>query len=356
MNCFIWTGFPQYGARCVRAIVKAMPEEKFIVVAMRPNVPIRGMEEIAGCPVVWVDTDERRSIVEICSEMPRYIGVSGWFSPLYNRWRDEVRAAGGRVGCGSDNNFDIHGFGSLFVEVLKALRFRLLYRNKYDFFFVPGKSGHRLMRFYGVPDDRIVEGSYCADNTLFFNGPPLTERAKRMIYVGQLCDRKNVMRLCKAFVTANEDGAWTLDLYGSGPLESALKAYARQKSGGTITIHPFAQPEELAVKYRETRLFCLPSLSEHWGLVVHEAALSGCVLLLSNRVGSAEDLLRPIDKSSGNGMLFNPYDERTMTRVFRSAMSLPDNQLLTAQAVSCELSQLFGISRFVSIFKAMLPN
>ena len=356
MNCFIWTGFPQYGARCVRAIVKAMPEEKFIVVAMRPNVPIRGMEEIAGCPVVWVEPDERRSIAEICGEMPRYIGVSGWFSPLYNRWRDEVRAAGGRVGCGSDNNFDIHGFGSLFVEVLKALRFRLLYRNKYDFFFVPGKSGHRLMRFYGVPDDRIIEGSYGADDALFFNGLPLAERPKRMIYVGQLCERKNVLRLCEAFMAANESGEWSLDLYGCGPLESTLQDFADKKSSGRIAVHPFAQPEELAAKYREARLFCLPSLREHWGLVVHEAALSGCVLLTARGVGAAEDLVESIDGTAtgGNGFLFDPYDVQDIANAIRQGMELSDEQLNQAQEVSLSLARKFGPDVFARSIKTLL--
>ncbi len=354
MICFNWTGFPQYGARCIRAFVNALHEERCVVVAMRPDVPIRGMDELAGCPVIWVTPDERRGIAEVCGEMPKWIGISGWFSPLYNRWRDEVRAAGGRVICGSDNNLDFHGIRSVIVETLKAIRFRLLYRSKYDYFLVPGRSGRRLMKFYGVPDDRIVEGSYGADETLFFNGAPLSERPKRMIYVGQLCERKNVLRMCEAFVAANESGEWSLDLYGCGPLESTLKEYADKKSEGRISVHPFAQPEELAEKYRKARLFCLPSLSEHWGLVVHEAALSGCVLLLSNRVGAVEDLLMPIEKSKGNGMSFDPYNVQAMEMGFRTAMTLTDDQLLVAQNTSCDLAQSFGPARFVASVKSML--
>ena len=354
MICINWTGFPQYGARCVRALVDALRDERCMVVAMRPNVPIRGMEELAGCPVVWVKPDEKRSISDVCGETPRLMTISGWFSPLYNRWRDEVRAAGGRVICGSDNNLNFYGIRSVIIETLKAIRFRMLYRGKYDYFLVPGRSGRRLMRFYGVPDNRIVEGSYGADNTLFFNGFSLSERPKRMIYVGQLCGRKNVMRLCEAFVAANDKKKWILDLYGCGPLESALKEYADKISDGRIAVHPFAQPEELSAKYREARLFCLPSVREHWGLVVHEAALSGCVLLLSNRIGAAEDLLRPIGENGGNGFLFNPYNVWDMARAFQQAMSLSDDCLNIAQSTSCELAKSFGPARFASAIESML--
>ena len=356
MICINWDGFPQYGARCVRALVRALRDERVVVVARRPAVPIQGMEDICECTVVWIDSAEKRGIAEICGEMPRFISIAGWFSPLYNRWRDELRAAGGRVICGSDNNLDFHGIRSVIIETLKAIRFRLLYRSKYDYFLVPGRSGCRLMKFYGVPDDRIVEGSYGADKTLFFNGAPLSERPKRMIYVGQLCERKNVLRLCEAFVAANENQEWILDLYGCGPLKSVLKEFAEKYANERIFVHPFAQPEELAVKYRSARLFCLPSLREHWGLVVHEAALSGCVLLLSNRIGAADDLLRSRDKPNRNGFLFNPRDVHDMAKTFQQAMSLSNDQLNMAQSVSCELANGFGPERFATAISSRLEN
>jgi glycosyltransferase involved in cell wall biosynthesis len=60
-----------------------------------------------------------------------------------------------------------------------------------------------------------------------------------------------------------------------------------------IEMHPFAGADEVARLMRETRFLILPSIEDHWGVVVHEAALSGCGLILSRGVGSRLDLLTP---------------------------------------------------------------
>lgn len=376
MICINWDGFPQYGARCVGALVKAVKDERVVVVAMRPDVPIAGMEELAGCPVIWVDRNERRSIREICGEMPRYISVSGWSSPLYNRWRDEVRAAGGRASCGCDNNYalDLKNFSLrkiklLIREVLNSLRFRLKARRKYDAFFVPGKSGRKLLRFYGVEDQAIFEGAYAADASLFHDGEILTQRALKMIYVGRINERKNVLRLVVAFADAvhKVEKPWRLDLYGCGPLTDVVKERIGALNdgigsfGAKIELHDFIQPEQLAARFREARLFCLPSLTEHWGLVVHEAALSGCVLLLADGIGAADDLLAGEgNRLTGdgicqfdNGYTFDPYSVQRMSSAIQHAMKMTDEELLCAQKKTCELAKSVNINRFVDSVKKM---
>ena len=185
MICINWDGFPQYAARCVRALVQALGDEKLVVLARRPTVPIQGMEDLCGCPVVWIERNESRGVADLCGEMPRYMCVSGWFDPLYNRWRDEVRASGGHVSCACDNNYVLDALGvnargcaMLSKELLRMLRFKWRVRGKYDSFFVPGKSGRKLLRFYGVPDKLIFEGMYAADSSLFQRGPSLGRRKK----------------------------------------------------------------------------------------------------------------------------------------------------------------------------------
>ena len=268
MICFAWDGFPQYAARCVGAFVENT-KEKVCVIATRPKVPISGMERVAKCPIKWIEDDEMIAVEDV-----DVLFVSGWGFPALNYIADQVRARGGKVVCMIDNCFGAFDVVGWLKEFCRAIRFRLRWRNKFDAYFVPGKAGRRMLRFYGVKNERIHEGLYSADESLFTCGESISKRDKKIIYVGQCIERKSVTRLCKAFIVANP-GDWSLDLYGSGPLRDKLP------NNDCVRVHDFVQPEQLAALYRTARVFCLPSIEEHWGLVVHEAALSGCILLLS---------------------------------------------------------------------------
>ena len=77
MICFSWLGFPQYGARCVRAFVRST-NERVVVVASRPDVPVSGMEKLAECEVHWVGLNDVVSLKELLGEVPRVLTVPGW--------------------------------------------------------------------------------------------------------------------------------------------------------------------------------------------------------------------------------------------------------------------------------------
>ena len=335
MIVFAWRGFPQYAARCVGAFA-GKSKETVVVVATRPKVPIEGMELLCGCRLVWIDGDADGSIEDFVGEIPRVVFASGWIVPAFNRFCSEVCSNGGRAFCMIDNNYS---FG--LRELVSAVRFRMQFRGRFDGYMVPGHSGARLLNMYGVENRLVVQGLYAADSSIFKDGLPLDRREKKIIYVGQFIARKNVVRMVRAFAEANliVGGDWTLDMYGCGPLRDELAAMNVRG----VNIHSFVQPDILSGFYRRARVFCLPSLEEHWGLVVHEAALSGCMLLLSNKVGASEDLI-----VSNNGFVFNPTNAREMKSAFVAAMTLDENALAAAHAGSLDSAKLINIDRFVA--------
>jgi glycosyltransferase involved in cell wall biosynthesis len=293
---FSWNGLPQYAARLLAAARQELGQP-FPVIGSRPAVPVGGIEEALGWPAHWVEAPRPVSWKELGLPVPKVFFQSGWAYPAFNSLGDEVRAAGGKVCLLMDNNWR----GDL-RQLVGAPWFRACQRRKFSAVLVPGKSGRRLARWYGMPDEKIFEGMYGADPRLFFNGPPLSARPKRIIFVGQYIERKGCVPLARAFAAvAHLLPGWELCMYGSGPLQSAIPAHPQ------IKVHGFVQPEQLGALYREARIFALPSHAEAWGLVVHEAALSGCQLLLSEAIGSAPDFA-----SSGNSRLFKPGDESGM--------------------------------------------
>jgi glycosyltransferase involved in cell wall biosynthesis len=295
-TAFSWNGLPQYAARLLAA-VRQERGQPFPVIGSRPAVPVGGIEEALGWPAHWVDAAQPVSWKELGLPVPKVFFQSGWAYPAFNTLGDEVRVAGGKVCLLMDNNWR----GDL-RQLVGAPWFRACQRRKFSAVLVPGKSGRRLARWYGMPDEKIFEGMYGADPRLFFNGPPLSERPRRIIFVGQYIERKGCVSLARAFASvAHLLPGWELCMYGSGPLHSAIPAHPQ------IKVHGFVQPEQLGALYREARIFALPSHAEAWGLVVHEAALSGCQLLLSEAIGSAPDFA-----SSHNSRLFKPGDESVM--------------------------------------------
>lgn len=332
MICIAWWGFPQYAARCVATLVKST-SERVVVLATRPTVPIEGMDELCGCEVKWISESDVVDIKSLCGEIPRVLFTSGWAIPAFNRVAGEVKKNGGRVIAMVDNNFDFS-----IKEILRSIRFRLFLSKKFDGYLVPGKSGVKLLRFYGVSADKIATGMYSADASLFKNGAQLSEREKRIVYVGQFCERKNVLRLAEAFKRsgASKEG-WRLSLYGCGPLKDALLNY----EPFSIEVNDFVQPEKLAGVYQSARIFALASLEEHWGLVVHEAALSGCVLLLSRKIGAAADFV-----GSKNAMVFDEMDVDDMSNKIKKLIAYSESQLEQAQAESLTLAGTIKVVNF----------
>ena len=77
MICFAWSGFPQYAARCVGAFVR-QSNERVVVIGTTPDVPIKGMETLSGCPVYWVKPNDAIDVGKLLGEIPRFIYLTAF--------------------------------------------------------------------------------------------------------------------------------------------------------------------------------------------------------------------------------------------------------------------------------------
>lgn len=292
------------------------------------------MERVLSQKVHWIDADRPVTWCELGLGVPAIFVQSGWSYPAFCSLGHEVKAAGGRVIGLSDANWR----GDIRQLVLGPVAFRLRHRRHFDAMMVPGHQGERLMRYFGMPPERVRHGMYAADPTIFVGGPPLKSRPKEFLFVGQFIARKDVLGLARAFTRFSEvHPEWTLRLCGSGVQHDEIPAHPR------IHVEGFVQPEELARRFHRARFFALPSRKEAWGLVVHEAALCGCALILSDAIGSADDLA-----TERNSIRFRAGDENDLIRAIEQGASCDEAWLDGAERESLRLAGQFSPQRFAT--------
>jgi len=192
------------------------------------------------------------------------------------------------------------------------------------------------MRFFGVPNDRVWQGLYGADPAVFGGGPPVTERPREIIYVGQMVPRKGVDVLLDAFSRSGlASRGWLLRTVGNGPLAEAARA-----TPGCVH-HPFLPAPHVADLLRAATICVLPSRDDNWGVALHEGALAGAVIVASHAVGAARDLI-----ADSSDRVVNAGDVAALARIFQSLAEADAAELEQHACDGLTRAEAFGPQRF----------
>lgn len=146
---------------------------------------------------------------------------------------------------------------------------------------------------------------------------------KNFIYVGRLSPEKNLAWLVTTF---NELPNLRLTIVGYGPSENYLKSIAAENTSFLGAI----PNRELYRIYQQNDVFILPSLSEPWGLVVEEALNNGLPVIVSDKVGCAQEIV-----NNTNGIIFNLDDPKGL-----------NNAIIKMLDIDFYNTLRFNISRF----------
>lgn len=336
-----WVELPAYGARLIRAGIKCL-DQPVTVIATIPQIPIQGMEEILEQKVHWINKSNVNSWKDLNLPIPDIFFQAGWwYIPSYKKLGAEVRKNGGKVVLLSDNCWKNN-----LRQWMGAIVVRFLYRKWFSAVWVPGKSGARLQRFFGVPTSQIYQGLYGSDPDLFTAGPVLTKRPKQFIFVGKLIPAKGIPALAKAFkIFYRNFPDWQMVIFGDGECRNLL-----ENSPGII-VHQFAQPPQIANAMRKSRFLVLPTLTDHWPLVVSEATLAGCGLILSNKTGNREEFL-----NKKNGFVFKAQSVNELLKKLKEAASLSDEQLNEAYNESIRLGSVYVPTHWGKVFHQIISE
>jgi glycosyltransferase involved in cell wall biosynthesis len=188
-------------------------------------------------------------------------------------------------------------------KLLYPLLFRLPSR------FLPG--GTRQARYlgqYGVEQERMTIAQMtvdvCAIRRFCSQDREAARAAARarwgmsaderiVLFVGRLEAAKGLPELLSAFAHAvAEENDLCLAIAGDGSLRANVETIAA-KPGCRVTYLGRLAGDDVLRAYLAADLLVLPSLFEPWGLVINEAMACGLPVIVSDRVGCADDLVRP---------------------------------------------------------------
>jgi glycosyltransferase involved in cell wall biosynthesis len=180
--------------------------------------------------------------------------------------------------------------------------------------FYVGEASKVYFLKHGLKEAQLVYAPHAIDNGRFgetnsknYQAEALQWRSELgytaddivIVFAGKLEPKKQPDFLMHAFkmagATRANASALQLLIVGNGPMEAALKA-KRQKN---VKFIPFQNQTKMPLVYRLGDVLCLPSKGpgETWGLAVNEAMACGRPVIVSDKVGCSQDLVR--QKSTG---------------------------------------------------------
>lgn len=202
----------------------------------------------------------------------------------------------------SKNSFFIESsFYESQIDGIKGLVKRLFIK-RISKIYASGKNQKRITDGLGFAGETIITKGVGVFNFIPQPEYQCKEEVKNFLFVGRLVEVKNLELLISVF---NVLPQYTLNIIGFGELEGQLKSLASTN----VNFYGAVDNKKLPDYYQRNDVFILPSRSEAWGLVVEEALNNGLPVIVSDRVGCAEEII-----NETNGIIFRYNDRNDLKR------------------------------------------
>ncbi len=196
-----------------------------------------------------------------------------------------------------------------FKQKIRRIGLKMVYRYVDKAFYV-GKASKAYFLAHGVAEGDLVYAPHAIDNERYAtfrkerNGKEKNRNFK-LVFCGKLELKKRPDLLVDAVQTYNKSNSEPirLDIAGNGALERELLELV--KDDENICMIGFQNQSQMPSVYGDADVFCLPSEGpgETWGLAVNEALASGTPVIVSDKVGCAQDIV-----NGKNGYVFKSGD------------------------------------------------
>ena len=247
----------------------------------------------------WMDSDYNAMAKAYCSHIPVVLTFDNWWTGSLKQW-------------------------------LAVLTSPLFIQRRFNRAWVPGDPQKPFAQKLGFRGNFLATGSYCADPRPFekvYASRQVTSPSKKILYIGRYLEIKGIKKLWSAFARLSDEfPEWELHCIGTGDLWEERMLHPK------IVHHGFKQPDELAPFLETAACFVMPSKKEPWGVVLHEMAIAGLPLLVSDQVGAATRFIEP----GKNGEFMRNWN---FEQVIKNFLELPEG---TGKAMG-EQSHRIGI-------------
>jgi glycosyltransferase involved in cell wall biosynthesis len=209
-----------------------------------------------------------------------------------------------------------------------------------DVVLAPSSGTAALMKSFGIPDNRVGLAPYCVNNRWWMEQSAAIKRtdvrarwrvpddATVVLFSAKFQPWKRPQDLLHAFAGAAVPNTY-LVYAGDGPLRSTLESEAKSLGiADRVRFLGFVNQSALPATYASSDVLVLPSNYDAFGLVVNEAMLCGCVVIVSDRVGAHFDLVQ----EGTTGFVFPAGNVEALAALLRQALDDQSRLKVMAEA------------------------
>ncbi len=201
-----------------------------------------------------------------------------------------------------------------------------------DKLIVLSSGSRQFLTGLGIAEDRIQLAPEVVDNDWWIAQAKQVSRAAVrqqwsvpedapvVLFCAKLQSWKRPQDLLRAFAQADVSDAY-LVLAGEGPLRAELESEAEALHlVDRVKFLGFVNQSQLPSVYRAADLMVLPSDYEPFGLVVNEAMLCKCPVVVSDQVGARYDLVKP----GQTGFIYPCQDVAALAGILQTILPDPE--------------------------------
>jgi glycosyltransferase involved in cell wall biosynthesis len=201
--------------------------------------------------------------------------------------------------------------------------------NLADIVMVNSTPGRQVALSLGMSEQRIALTPFAVDNDWWISQAKQVDRqlvrekwnipldSTVLLFCAKLQPWKRPQDILTAFAQANCQNSYLI-FAGDGILREEMESKAEFLGiEHRVRFLGFVNQSQLPSVYCSADLFVLPSDYEPFGVVVNEAMLCGCPVVVSNKVGSGYDLIR----HGENGFIYPCGDVDKLTKILADILS-----------------------------------